>query len=107
MCLFIRDKEPQVAKRDIVVLKYLLEINGEYSSPCQGTPVTLGKLMVAQPDTPNINYDSTLALRMAIAAHGIVALAEAKYTVIGTTRAALTVLFLFMLLQKPKREKLE
>lgn len=59
MCLYIRDKEPRVAKRDIVVLKYLLRINEEYSSPCQGTPVTLGKLMVAKPDTPSINYDST------------------------------------------------
>ena len=59
MCLFIRDKEPRVAKRDIVVLKYLLKTNGEYSSPCQGTPVTLGTLMVAKPDTPSIDYDST------------------------------------------------
>lgn len=59
MCLFIRDKEPRVAKRDIVVLKYLLKTNGEYSSPCQGTPVTLGKLMVAKPDTPSITHDST------------------------------------------------
>lgn len=59
MCLFIRDKQPRVAKRDIVVLKYLLRTNRECSSPCMGTPVTLGKLMIAQPDTPNINYDST------------------------------------------------
>ena len=59
MCLYIRDKQPRVAKRDIVVLKYLLKINGKYSSPCQGTLVTLDKLMVAQPDTPSINYDNT------------------------------------------------
>ena len=57
MCLYIRDKQPRVAKRDIVVLKYLLRTNEEYSSPCQGTPVTLGKLMVAQPDTPYIRYE--------------------------------------------------
>lgn len=57
MCLYIRDKQPRVAKRDIVVLKYLLKTNGEYSSPCMGTSVTLGKLMVAQPDTPYIRYE--------------------------------------------------
>ena len=58
MCLYIRNRKPRVAKRDIVVLKYLQK-EGEryprYSSPCQGTPVTLGKLMVAQPETPHIS----------------------------------------------------
>lgn len=57
MCLYIRDKKPQVAKKDIVVLKYLKQVDGRYESPCQGTPVTLGKLMVAQPDTPHISYE--------------------------------------------------
>ena len=57
MCLYIRDKQPRVAKRDIVVLKYLKQTSRGYKSPCQGTPVTLGKLMVAQPDTPYISYD--------------------------------------------------
>lgn len=58
MCLYIRDKKPQIAKRDIVVLKYLDQLDGKrYESPCQGTPVTLGKLMVARPDTPYISYE--------------------------------------------------
>ena len=57
MCLYIRDKQPRVAKRDIVVLKYLKQVGKRYESPCQGTPVTLGKLMVAQPDTPYISYE--------------------------------------------------
>lgn len=57
MCLYIRDKQPRVAKRDIVVLKYLKQDGKRYESPCQGTPVTLGKLMVAQPDTPYISYE--------------------------------------------------
>lgn len=56
MCLYIRDKQPRVAKRDIVVLKYLKQVGKKYESPCQGTPVTLGKLMVAQPGTPCISY---------------------------------------------------
>lgn len=59
MCLYIRDKQPRVAKRDIVVLKYLQKDYNGYKSPCQGIPVTLGKLMVAQPNTPYIWYNST------------------------------------------------
>lgn len=57
MCLYIRDKQPRVAKRNIVVLKYLNEVYEKYESPCQGIPVTLGKLMVAQPNTPYISYE--------------------------------------------------
>ena len=57
MCLYIRDKQPRVAKRDIVVLKYLKQVGKRYESPYQGTPVTLGKLMVAQPNTPYISYE--------------------------------------------------
>lgn len=40
-----------------MVLKYLRQNGDRYESPCQGTPVTLGKLMVAQPDTPCIRYE--------------------------------------------------
>ena len=40
-----------------MVLKYLKQVGKRYESPCQGTPVTLGKLMVAQPDTPYISYE--------------------------------------------------
>jgi hypothetical protein len=57
MCLYIRNRKSRVAKRDIVVLKYLQKEGKRYSSPCQGTPVTLGKLMVAQPDTHYISYE--------------------------------------------------
>mgnify|MGYP007013962585 CR=1 FL=1 len=58
MCLYIRDKQPRVAKRDIVVLKYLnKDDENRFSSPWQETPVTLGELMVAQPDAPDINYE--------------------------------------------------
>ena len=63
MCLYIRDTQPRVAERDIVVLKYLLRIerfaNERYESPFQKTPVTLGGLMVAQPETPSIEYVDT------------------------------------------------
>lgn len=57
MCLYIRDKQPRVAKRDIVVLKCLRQYGERYESPCQGTPVILGKLMVALPHTPHISYE--------------------------------------------------
>ena len=57
MCLYTRDKQPRVAKRDIVVLKYLNQYGKIYGSPCQGIPVTLGKLMIAQPNTPYISYE--------------------------------------------------
>lgn len=57
MCLYIRDKQPRVAKKDIVVLKYLKQTSSGYESPCQGTHVTLGELMIAHPDTPYINYE--------------------------------------------------
>ena len=57
MCLYIREKQPRIAKRDIVVLKYLQQDGKKYVSPCRETPVTLGKLMVAQPDTPCINFE--------------------------------------------------
>jgi len=56
MCLYIINRKPQVAKRDIVVLKYLRKEGERYSSPCLGTPVTLGELMVAQPKTPHISH---------------------------------------------------
>lgn len=55
MCLYIRDKEPRIAKRNIVVLKYLKRENERFSSPCQGTPVELGKEMEAYPSSPQIS----------------------------------------------------
>ena len=58
MCLYIRDKKPRVAKKDIVVLKYLKKENERFYSPCQGTPVTIGKVLVASPSEPNITFSS-------------------------------------------------
>lgn len=58
MCLYIRDNQPRIAKRDIVVLKYLRQEKNGYESPCMGTPVALGKLLVAKPDIPDISYIS-------------------------------------------------
>lgn len=59
MCLYIRDRKPRVAKKDIVVLKYLEKKNKRFYSPYQGTPVTIGKVLVASPSEPNITFSST------------------------------------------------
>lgn len=59
MCLYVRDKEPRVAKRDIVVLKYLWKENERFYSPWQNTPVTIGEMLVAYPDEPSISRYST------------------------------------------------
>ena len=40
-----------------MVLKYLKQDGERYESPYQRTPVTLGKLMVAQPDIPYISHE--------------------------------------------------
>lgn len=58
MCLYTRDKKPRVAKRDIVVLKYLRKENERFYSPYQGTPVTLGKILISSPSKPHITFSS-------------------------------------------------
>lgn len=59
MCLCVKDKEPRIAKSDIMVMKYLNYKNNKYYSPVQGTPVKLNKVMTAQPDSPQIEYFTT------------------------------------------------
>lgn len=54
MCLYTRNKQPRVAKKDIRVLKYLRERNGKYYGPYQETPVKLDKLIVAKPNKPQL-----------------------------------------------------
>lgn len=54
----MRQQQSRVAKRDIRVLKCLNEDDGQFTSPSQNTPITLGELMTAKPDTPDIrSYD--------------------------------------------------
>ena len=59
MCLYTRQKNAQVAKQDIRVLKYLNKIGTDsYESPCQHTSVAIGKVMTAKPDKPQLSeYD--------------------------------------------------
>lgn len=58
MCLYIRGKQPRIAKKDIVVLKYLKREREQFSSPCQDTPVTLGEVLEAYPKKAQISYNS-------------------------------------------------
>lgn len=61
MCLYMREKQPRVAKRDIRVLKCLEERDGNFRSPSQGTPIVFGEPMIARPDVPNIeSYDKDM-----------------------------------------------
>ena len=52
MCLYIGKKLPLVAKKDIVVYKYLDVSDGDYKTPYQDTPVTLNETLVAN----RVNY---------------------------------------------------
>lgn len=58
MCLFIREKEPRIAKRDIVVLKYLEKDLEYFFSPCRRTFVILGEVLEAHPKGAQISYHS-------------------------------------------------
>lgn len=74
MCLYIRDKKPRVAKRDIVVLKYLTQrgYGKNFFSPYMGTEVTLGKVLVASPsESPYSRYHTTDYFGRKISAIGI------------------------------------
>ena len=60
MCLYIGNKKPMVAKKDIVVYKYVGGSEGNYETPFQNTPVKVNALMVAEGGNGNIakeNYE--------------------------------------------------
>ena len=47
MCLYISNKKPLVAKKDIVVYKYVKEQNGIYVTPYQNYPIQTNKVLSA------------------------------------------------------------
>ena len=53
MCLYIGKKLPLVAKKDIVVYKYVNQYSGNYMTPYQYTPVTLNETLVAKTKRAN------------------------------------------------------
>ena len=48
MCLYIGNKKPLVAKKDIVVYKYVESSDGNYKTPFHAFPVKVNALMVAE-----------------------------------------------------------
>ena len=54
MCLYISYKKPLVAKKDIVVYKYVRKQRGNYVTPFQNTPVNVNTLMIAEGDSEDI-----------------------------------------------------
>ena len=56
MCLYIRDKQPRVAKKDITVLKYVRLCDNDIISPYQFTKIPVNEIMTAYPDKEDIYY---------------------------------------------------
>ena len=54
MCLYISNKKPLVANKDIVVYKYVFKENGKYVTPFQNTPVNVNALMIAEGGSEDI-----------------------------------------------------
>ena len=47
MCLYISRKKPLVAKKDIVVYKYVRKQRGHYVTACQNYPIQTNKVLTA------------------------------------------------------------
>jgi hypothetical protein len=58
MCLYIGSKKPLVAKKDIVVYKFVNIENGKYVTPFQHTPVKVNALMIAGGGSEDIVLNS-------------------------------------------------
>lgn len=54
MCLFIGNKKPFVAQKDIVVYKYVQVLDGKYITPFQYASVKVNTLMVADGDSGDV-----------------------------------------------------
>ena len=58
MCLFIREKKPRIAKKDITVLKYVKLRDNDIITPCQNTIIPVNEVMTAYPNKENIEFYS-------------------------------------------------
>lgn len=59
MCLYLREKQPQVAKEDIIVLKYVYLHKKGIISPFQRSIIPVNEVMTAYPEKENIEFCST------------------------------------------------
>ena len=64
MCLCISNKKPLVAKKDIVVYKFVQIENGKYVTPFLNTPVKVNTLMVAEDGSGDIVKESCRKYRI-------------------------------------------
>ena len=58
MCLYIGNKKPLVAKKDIVVYKYVESSDGNYKTPFHAFPVKVNALMVAEGGSGDITKEN-------------------------------------------------
>ena len=59
MCLYIGNKKPLVAKKDIVVYKYVQKRYGRYVTACQDYPIQTNKVLYpshSSEDIVNTNF---------------------------------------------------
>lgn len=59
MCLYLREKQPRVAKKDITVLKYVRICDEGIFSPSQNTKIPINKVMRASPKKADIKFFDT------------------------------------------------
>ena len=58
MCLYIGNKKPLVAKKDIVVYKYVESSDGNYKTPFHAFSVKVNALMVAEGGSGDITKEN-------------------------------------------------
>ena len=56
MCLYLRDKQPRIAKEDLVVLKHVKLLDNNIISPYQHTIIPINKIMKASPEKEEIGF---------------------------------------------------
>ena len=54
MCLILRDKQPRIAKKDIIVCKYVLRVDNYFFTPIYMANIPINKVMKAKPNKPCI-----------------------------------------------------
>ena len=59
MCLFIREKKPRIAKKDITVVKYVKLRDNDIITPYQNTIIPVNEVMTASPKQVDIKFFDT------------------------------------------------
>ena len=64
MCLYLREKQPRVAKKDITVLKYVKVCDEVIISPYQHTKITVNDVMRAYPNKEFIELTTLTTINL-------------------------------------------